>query len=105
MPLREAIETVDDATDGGTAYFLINCAHPDHFNGVLADERWMQRLRGVVTNASRCSHAELDESEELDEGDPEELGALVGCCGTDMRHLRRIVEQAQTEFFFELVTW
>jgi homocysteine S-methyltransferase len=110
MPLKEAIESVDDATDGGAAYFLINCAHPDHFSGVLVDERWMQRLRGVVTNASRCSHAELDESEELDDGDPEELGELIGalrkkfphftvvggCCGTDMRHLRRIVEQTQT---------
>jgi homocysteine S-methyltransferase len=110
MPLKEGIETVDDATDVGAAYFLINCAHPDHFSGVLADERWMQRLRGVVANASRCSHAELDESEELDEGDPEEFGELVGalckkfphftvvggCCGTDMSHLRRIVEQVQT---------
>ena len=110
MPLKEAIESVDDATDVGAAYFLINCAHPDHFSGVLADERWMQRLRGVVANASRCSHAELDGSEKLDEGDPEELGELVGalrkkfphftvvggCCGTDMRHLRRIVEQVQT---------
>jgi homocysteine S-methyltransferase len=109
MPLKEAIEAVDDATNDGAAYFLINCAHPDHFSGVLADERWMQRLRGVVTNASRCSHAELDESEELDDGDPEELGELVGalrnkfphftvvggCCGTDMRHLQKIVEQAQ----------
>lgn len=109
MPLREAIETVDDATGGGAAYFMIICAHPDHFSGVLADGRWMQRLRGVVANASRCSHAELDESEELDDGDPEELGELVGaickkfphfsivggCCGTDMRHLRRIVEQVK----------
>jgi homocysteine S-methyltransferase len=109
MPLKEAIESVDDATDGCTEYFLINCAHPDHFSGVLADERWIHRLRGVVANASRCSHAELDESEELDDGDPEELGELVGaickkfphftivggCCGTDMRHLRRIVEQVQ----------
>ncbi|MBT8367893.1 MAG: homocysteine S-methyltransferase family protein [Deltaproteobacteria bacterium] len=110
MPLKEAIECVDDATDSGAAYFLINCAHPDHFSDVLADERWIQRLRGVVANASRCSHAELDESEELDEGDPKELGELIGaickkfphftvvggCCGTDMRHLRRIVDQVQT---------
>ena len=109
MPLRQGIETVDDATDGGAAYFMINCAHPDHFSGVLEDEPWVQRLRGVVSNASRCSHAELDESEELDDGDPEELGELVGairkkfphftivggCCGTDMRHLRRIVEQVK----------
>ncbi len=111
VPLKEALETVDNATDVGAAYyFLINCAHPDHFSDVLADERWMQRLRGVVANASRCSHAELDESEEFDQGDPEELGELVGalrkkfphftvvggCCGTDTRHLIRIVEQVQT---------
>lgn len=110
MPLKEAIENVDKATDEGAAYFLINCAHPDHFSSVLEDSKWIQRLRGVVANASRCSHAELDESEELDEGDPEELGELVGglckkfphftivggCCGTDMRHLRKIVEQVQT---------
>lgn len=109
-PLKEAIESVDDATDGGAAYFLINCAHPDHFSDVLEDAKWIHRLRGVVANASRLSHAELDESEELDEGDPEELGELIGalcnkfphftivggCCGTDMRHLRRIVEQAHT---------
>jgi methionine synthase I (cobalamin-dependent) len=47
------------------------------------------------------SHAELDEAEELDDGDPEELAAdyvalrdrlprltiLGGCCGTDHRHI------------------
>jgi homocysteine S-methyltransferase len=109
MPLKQAIESVDGATDGGAAYFLINCAHPDHFSDVLVDGQWIQRLRGVVANASRCSHAELDKSEELDEGDPQELGELVGaickkfphftivggCCGTDMRHLRKIVEQVK----------
>jgi homocysteine S-methyltransferase len=106
-PLGEAIKAVDDATAGYVAYYMINCAHPDHFNSALADEPWMQRLRGVVVNASRCSHAELDEAEELDDGDPVELGVLVGdlrrkfpqinvvggCCGTDMRHLTNIAEQ------------
>lgn len=110
MPLKKAVETVDDATDRGAAYFLINCAHPDHFRNVLTDEPWMQRLRGIVVNASRCSHAELDDAEELDSGDPDELGVLVGvlrknyphfsviggCCGTDMHHLRKMAEQAQT---------
>lgn len=102
MPLKDAIAAVDDASDGSSAYFLVNCAHPDHFNHVLDDGAWISRVRGVVVNASRCSHAELDRSTELDDGDPEELGALVGglrdrfphfnifggCCGTDMRHLR-----------------
>jgi S-methylmethionine-dependent homocysteine/selenocysteine methylase len=110
MSLKDAIETVDAVTDNGTAYFLINCAHPDHFSHILTDEPWMQRLRGVVVNASRCSHLELDEAKDLDAGDPDELGLLVGnlckkfprftvvggCCGTDMRHMRKILEQVQS---------
>lgn len=104
-PLGAAIESVDRATDGYAAYFMINCAHPTHFADVLSDEApWMARLGGLVANASRCSHAELDEATELDDGDPEELGrelaalqrtfpqimVLGGCCGTDLRHIERI---------------
>ena len=62
-----------------------------------------------MANASRCSHAELDEAEELDEGDPDELGVLVGgmrkqyhhfnilggCCGSNLRHMKRILEEAK----------
>lgn len=33
--LEEAISQVDAATDGYAAYFMINCAHPDHFRTVL----------------------------------------------------------------------
>jgi homocysteine S-methyltransferase len=105
--LAEAVERVDDATDGAAAYFAINCAHPSHFAHVLdADAPWTQRLRGLRANASRKSHAELDESESLDAGDPVELGAqyadlrrlspnltvLGGCCGTDLRHLQAIAD-------------
>jgi S-methylmethionine-dependent homocysteine/selenocysteine methylase len=105
--LGEAIERVDDATGGAAAYFAINCAHPTHFAHVLdTDAAWTQRLRGVRANASRTSHAELDESESLDPGDPVELGAqyadlrrrspnltvLGGCCGTDVRHLQAIAD-------------
>ena len=106
--LKDAITEVDAATDGYASYFMINCAHPDHFNGVLTDEPWMQRLKGVVANASRCSHAELDEADELDDGNPVELGQQIGeltkkfpqinvvggCCGTDMRHLAQIAKFA-----------
>ena len=105
--LGEAVERVDDATGGAAAYFAINCAHPTHFAHVLdPDAAWSQRLRGVRANASRKSHAELDESESLDPGDPVELGAqyadlrrrspnltvLGGCCGTDVRHLQAIAD-------------
>lgn len=108
--LGEAITEVDAATDGYVSYYMINCAHPDHFSGSLDDGPWMQRLRGVVVNASRCSHAELDEAEKLDDGNPDELGMQVaeirqrfpqinvvgGCCGTDMRHLARIAKETRT---------
>jgi S-methylmethionine-dependent homocysteine/selenocysteine methylase len=102
--LRQAIEAVDAATDEGPAYYMINCAHPSHFADVLEDGAWMQRIHGIRANASNASHAELDEAEELDAGDPEALGqdyralrtrfpqinVLGGCCGTDHRHLAAI---------------
>jgi homocysteine S-methyltransferase len=105
--LREAIEAVDRATQNAPEYFMVNCAHPTHFEQALqADEAWMERIHGVRANASAKSHAELDESETLDAGDPLNLGAryqrlrqsfpamriLGGCCGTDHRHVAAICE-------------
>jgi S-methylmethionine-dependent homocysteine/selenocysteine methylase len=73
--LAEAITQVDAATDASPANYMINCAHPDHFVPVLDDGGlWLQRLRGVRANASRRSHAELNEAPDLDAGDPDELG-------------------------------
>jgi S-methylmethionine-dependent homocysteine/selenocysteine methylase len=102
--LAEAIEEVDRETGGSAAYFMVNCAHPRHLENVLEPAPWLERLRGLRANASKKSHAELDESEELDEGDPAELaGAYAelrerlpsltvvgGCCGTDERHVDAI---------------
>ena len=104
QPLDEAIKSVDDATDSYAAYFMVNCAHPDHFCGVLGDEDWARRIHGLRCNASRLSHAELDECEELDDGDPVELAeqyksitktmpwlnVFGGCCGSDLRHVTQI---------------
>ncbi|TIO05278.1 homocysteine S-methyltransferase family protein [Mesorhizobium sp.] len=107
MALGEAIDRVDDATDGAPAYYMINCAHPTHFMQALKKgERWLDRVYGVKANASAKSHAELDESETLDAGDPDDLGwrysrlkasfptmrILGGCCGTDHRHVAAICE-------------
>ena len=61
--LAEAIGKVDAASDGAAAYFMVNCAHPDHFSGELTDAPWARRIRGLRCNASRKSHAELDASE------------------------------------------
>lgn len=101
-PLHEAIARVDRETDAAPAYFMVNCAHPDHIRPAAeVGVGSFDRLRGVRANASRLSHAELDEAEELDAGDPGELAAdllalrevlphldvLGGCCGTDARHI------------------
>lgn len=104
QPLSAAIMEVDATTAGAPAYYMVNCAHPSHFSHALEDADWMRRLRGIRANASRRSHAELDESTELDIGNPAELGAdyaelrrrfpwinvLGGCCGTDHRHIAAI---------------
>jgi S-methylmethionine-dependent homocysteine/selenocysteine methylase len=103
--LGDAIVRTDDASDGHPAYYMINCAHPTHFDRMLQGAgAWAKRIRGLRANASRRSHAELDESPDLDAGNPEELGgqyralrplltnlAVVGgCCGTDDRHIASI---------------
>ena len=108
--LEDAVNQVDDATSGGPAYYMVNCAHPLHFSKVLdPDADWTSRIRGVRLNASRLSHAELNEASALDEGDIPELGMLVGtlhktfrhinvlggCCGTDLRHIREIAKNIQ----------
>ncbi|HEY7683281.1 MAG TPA: homocysteine S-methyltransferase family protein [Gemmatimonadales bacterium] len=107
--LQAAIERTDEATDGHVAYYMINCAHPTHFLDTLAPEAaWLSRIRGVRPNASRMSHAELNDATELDQGDPAELGrqcrdlrqrlpalnVLGGCCGTDQRHVDAMVASA-----------
>ena len=108
--LAEAITEVDAETDGGAAYFMVNCAHPDHFATTLSSGVWRRRVRGFRCNASRCSHAELDAAETLDSGNPLELGQLYralvermpwanvfgGCCGSDIRHLSAIVSALQS---------
>jgi homocysteine S-methyltransferase len=103
--LAEAIAAVDAATGDGPAYYMINCAHPTHFDGVLeSGGDWIGRIRGVRANASKRSHAELDSAPDLDAGDPVELGGqyrellrtfpqmrvIGGCCGTDHRHVAHI---------------
>src|SRR5262245_53357219 len=103
--LAEAIEVVDQATGGAPCYYMINCAHPTHFDGALGHDRAsLQRIGGLRANASRLSHAELNEAPDLDAGDPSEFGeqyrallarhphinVLGGCCGTDHRHLAAI---------------
>ena len=103
--LQEAIEHTDAETAAAAEYYMINCAHPAHFQHTLQyGESWLNRVRGLRANASRRSHAELDGSSDLDDGHPYELGMLYaelravlpqlsvvgGCCGTDERHVEEM---------------
>jgi S-methylmethionine-dependent homocysteine/selenocysteine methylase len=103
--LAEAIAQTDAESGVAPAYYMINCAHPTHFDQILEDRgAWLGRIRGVRANASTRSHAELDAATELDAGDPVDLGrryaslrrrmprltVLGGCCGTDHRHVAAI---------------
>jgi S-methylmethionine-dependent homocysteine/selenocysteine methylase len=106
QPLAEAIEEVDRETVGAAAYFMVNCAHPTHFLPALEAPGPWHRVQGIRANASTKSHAELDESDDLDDGDPAGLAreylaiaarlprltVLGGCCGTDHRHVASIAD-------------
>lgn len=110
--LAEAIEQTDDASSGHPVYYMINCAHPTHFEQVLrGGGAWRSRIRGLRANASKRSHAELDASPDLDVGNPVELGddyralrrllpqlsVVGGCCGTDDRHVEAICRACQAD--------
>ena len=103
--LKDAIEITDAETDRYTSYYMINCAHPDHFKTILnTDSDWKNRIYGIRANASTKSHKELDESETLDAGDKCKLAegysklsqllpnlrVIGGCCGTDHTHIEEI---------------
>lgn len=107
--LAEAIEFIDFVTNDAPVYYMINCAHPLHFAHLLQQgEDWTKRIKAIRANASIKSHAELDEAEALDDGNPVELGMqyqklqsllpnlniLGGCCGTDIRHIEEICKGA-----------
>ena len=109
--LKDAIQQVDTATWNGPIYYMVNCAHPTHFDSVLdTHEVWVQRIHGLRSNASRKSHAELNESDTLDDGNPVEFGqqyrvlknrlpnlnVFGGCCGTDHRHIKAVCQHQES---------
>lgn len=105
--IEDAILTIDGLTKNYPLYYMINCAHPVHFIKKIKDDNlWKGRIHGIRSNASCKSHAELDESTELDSGNLIELGnwykqlqdalpnlhVYGGCCGTDVSHIKSIWE-------------
>ena len=57
--LADAIARTDDRTAGYAVHYMINCAHPTHFEDALvAGEAWTERIRGM-----RGREIPLEESE------------------------------------------
>jgi S-methylmethionine-dependent homocysteine/selenocysteine methylase len=114
--LQDAIGQVDITTKNAPVYYMINCAHPTHFADILTTGDWLDRIRGIRANASTMSHAQLNESEDLDDGNPEELGSqylelkeklknlnvLGDCCGTDNRHVEVICKASLPVYWAHL---
>ncbi|MEQ3796390.1 homocysteine S-methyltransferase family protein [Flavobacteriaceae bacterium MJ-SS4] len=103
--LKDAIETIDRATNSYPLHYMINCAHPSHFVDQLEEDgKWKSRIKAIRANASCKSHAELDEATELDRGDILDFGKwhaqlkeklpnlniYGGCCGSDVEHVAEI---------------
>ena len=100
QPLQQALAETEAETGGSALFYMVNCAHPEHFARDLSGPM-RSRIGGIRANASRLSHAELDESTTLDDGDPVEFGHFYaafgrslpnlrlvgGCCGSDHRHV------------------
>ena len=109
--LREAIEAIDEKTDGAAAWFGTNCSHPLEFEPTIADAGdWLERLRMIRPNAAKMDKIALCKLGHLEDGDPVELGEQMGdiatrfpavdiiggCCGTDERHLHQIASNVNS---------
>ena len=108
--LADAVAEVDHETGDAPVGYMVNCAHPTHFEDALVPGAWLNRITGIRANASTMSHAELDAAEELDDGDPDDLAVryarlaerlpaldvLGGCCGTDHRHVAAVARSCVT---------
>jgi len=102
--VKQAVETVDARTGGAPAFYSINCSHPVEFEPALEPGDWIHRVRGFRPNAAKMDKISLCSLGHLEEGDPVELGRLMGdlasryphmdiwggCCGTGDVHLDEI---------------
>lgn len=105
VTLREAVEATDrEAGARRPAAYGLNCSHPVEFWPALERGDWFQRIINIRPNAAKMDKIALCKLGHLEEGDPVELGAMMGelaqiyphlrifggCCGTGAVHLDEI---------------
>ena len=63
--LKDAIHQIDAETGSAPAYYMINCAHPTHFeSALLAGEPWIKEIAG---NSRQCLDAQPRRTRNHDE--------------------------------------
>jgi S-methylmethionine-dependent homocysteine/selenocysteine methylase len=110
VTLREAVVAVDAATgDARPAFYGINCSHPFEFLPAIEPGEWFRRVRCLRPNASSADKIALCSLGHLEQGDPVQLGRLMGdvatrhehidvwggCCGTWDTHLEQIAARVR----------
>jgi len=109
--VKQAIETIDSATgEHRPAFYGINCSHPVEFLPAIEPGDWFQRVRCLRPNAAAADKISLCTLGHLEEGDPVQLGTLMGqlaaqhphldiwggCCGTWDVHLDEIARNVRS---------
>ncbi|MTI83130.1 MAG: homocysteine S-methyltransferase family protein [Firmicutes bacterium] len=108
--LKEAIALIDSEVSPNPLGYMINCVHPTIFESAITSEInsssfVRKRVLGLQANTSSKSPEELDGSAELHTEEPSVTAQLMarlyhrfglkilgGCCGTDNRHIRSMVD-------------
>ena len=105
--LRQAIEATE--AEAGAARpdsYGINCSHPVEFEPALEPGDWARRIRLLRPNTAKMDKVSLCKLGHIEEGDPEELGQMMGdlarrypdidiwggCCGTWDKHAEYIAK-------------
>ena len=109
--LKDAIEATDrEAGDARPESYGINCSHPLEFEPALEPGPWSERIRSLRPNAAKMDKVSLCSLGHIEEGDPEELGQMMGrlarrypavdiwggCCGTWDNHLAHIARNVRS---------
>ncbi len=109
--LKEAVEAVDREAGSARPFsYGLNCSHPYEFEPALESAAWFERVRSLRPNAAAMDKISLCKLGHLEEGDPVELGVLMGqlaaryphvdmwggCCGTWEKHLDQIAKNVKS---------
>jgi S-methylmethionine-dependent homocysteine/selenocysteine methylase len=109
--IHQAIETIDKSVKKKPLCYMSNCVHPQILSEALAhpDNQTMlvkERFRGIQANAAYADPNELEQSCTVISSSPNELAKSIaqlsktvdlkicgGCCGTDGKHLRAMINK------------